>query len=267
VVLLMKLTGDGSTSGGLFSGEDGRLLSEFRCSDSEPGLPRWLELWQTLSSDGPPEMARPEDTAEADITEADATEPTYAMEHLATKQSADRGPEHFLIRATGELPENPVVHEPRWPRRRISLLAATAILAALVAYPTFKMSARLRHGAGISRLAVFQAQSPGPQYSGFALRVERQGDNLRLDWDRTAPVLAAATGGMLTIRDGKGQAKQVLLDVNLLRTGAVIYQPVHGDLFLRLVIFGQNGAKIGESVATYPQRTSAIGSHPYKESQ
>jgi hypothetical protein len=68
--------------------------------------------------------------------------------------------------------------------------------------------------------------------------------------------MGAATGGMLTIREGNGPEKQVLLDVNLLRTGAVIYRPVHGDVFLRLVIFGPNGRNIGESVATYPQRIS-----------
>jgi hypothetical protein len=57
---------------------------------------------------------------------------------------------------------------------------------------------------------------------------------------------------MLTIRAGNAPEKQVLLDVNVLRTGAVMYRPVNGDVFLRLVIFGPNGRNIGESVATYP---------------
>jgi hypothetical protein len=37
---------------------------------------------------------------------------------------------------------------------------------------------------------------------------------------------------------------------------------VHGDIVLRLVIFGPNGSNIGESVARYAQRISASRSHP-----
>jgi hypothetical protein len=81
-------------------------------------------------------------------------------------------------------------------------------------------------------------------------------------------VLVAATGGMLTIREGKGREKQVMVDGNLLRRGAMVYGPVHGDVFLRLVIFGQEGAKTGESTSTYrPQPTSVSGSDAYKEKQ
>ena len=67
---------------------------------------------------------------------------------------------------------------------------------------------------------------------------------------------------MLTIREGNRPEKQVLLDVALLKAGAVIYRPVQGDIFLRLVIFGPNGKKVGESVAKYPHRIAASRSHP-----
>jgi hypothetical protein len=72
---------------------------------------------------------------------------------------------------------------------------------------------------------------------------------------------------MLTIRDGKGHEKQVLLDVNLLRTGSVVYRPTGARVVFRLVVLGQNGTHLGEAVAAYPKPISASGSNPEKESE
>jgi hypothetical protein len=66
-------------------------------------------------------------------------------------------------------------------------------------------------------------------------------------------VLASATGGMLTIRERNGREKQVVVDGNLLRAGSVLYGPVHGTVLFRLVILGQNGTDLGESVTSYRQ--------------
>jgi hypothetical protein len=70
----------------------------------------------------------------------------------------------------------------------------------------------------------------------------------------------ATVGGLLTIQEGDAQEKRVVLDVNLLRTGAVVYRPVHGDVLFRIVILGQGGTKLEESATTFPGRISAIGS-------
>ena len=123
-------------------------------------------------------------------------------------------------------------------------------------YPMFKGLASFKQGADTSGTAAIKVHDNSSRDSDLALRVERHGDDLRLDWNHNAPVLAAATGGMLTIREGNGREKQVMLDGNLLRTGSVIYRPVYGDVSLRLVLFGQDGTKMGESVASYPPRTS-----------
>lgn len=251
VLMLMKLSGDGSSSVRLFSGNEGQLLSEFRGAEDGSGLPRWLELWRNLSADRRPEVAKPEDPRETvdTVKLADQTDPPVSDQ-----------PEHPLISRTEEPQKNSLVLGRRLPRRPILLLAATAIVGALLAYPMFEISARLRQGADGSGTAARQAQASSSRYARLALRVEKEGDSVRLDWDRTAPVLAAATGAMLTIRGRNGPEKQILLDVNLLRTGAVMYGPVHGDVFLRLVIFGPNGRNLGESVARYPQRVSTTKS-------
>jgi hypothetical protein len=247
VLALMKLSGDGSSSVRIFSGDEGQLLSEFRCSEDGSGLPRWLELWQTVSAKAPAEKAGPEDTTE--------TVGTTELARVPEPVPAARA-EHPLIRLPEEVRENSPIVEGASRRRPAFLLGLAIIFLVLLGFLIFNGPASLKHASGGYGSSDLQAQVNNSRYPTLTLRVERQGDDLRLDWDRTAPVMGAATGGMLTIREGNGPEKQVLLDVNLLRTGAVIYRPVHGDVFLRLVIFGPNGRNIGESVATYPQRIS-----------
>jgi hypothetical protein len=254
MVLLIKLSEDGSSNVRLFSGDEGRLLSEFRCTEKASGLPRWLELWENLSAaDRAPEVPGPEDTRRT----VEATDLVPASGPVVTAR-----PERSLIRPDGEVQENSTVVERRWRRRPAFLVALAIILLVLMGFLIFDGPASLKHWTGSYEATAAQMQAGSPRYPALALRVQRQGDDLRLDWDRTAPVLRAATGGMLTIREGNGAEKQVLLDINLLRTGAVIYQPVHGDIILRLVIFGPNGSSIGESLARYSQRISASRSHP-----
>jgi hypothetical protein len=171
-------------------------------------------------------------------------------------------PENPLTRPRAEVQEDSVTVERRWRRRPAFLVALAIILLVLMGFLIFDGPASLKHGTASYEATAAQADAGSARYPALTLRVERQGDDLRVDWDRSAPVLRAATGGMLTIREGNAAEKQVLLDINLLRTGAVMYRPVHGDIVLRLVIFGPNGSNIGESVARYPQRISASSRHP-----
>lgn len=246
LVLLMKLTEDGSCRAKLFSGDDGRLLSQFHSAEEPSRLPRWLKLWQHLSAEYFSYIAGPEDRRESRHT----TEPQpRAGSHAPLRPAEDAQPESV------------------GPKRRSSrilllLFAAAIVLAAFVAYPMFERSATVNNA-----LAAFEAQHDGSRSSDLGLRVKRNGDDLRLDWNRNAPVLGKATGGMLSIRDGNAQERPVMLDLNLLRTGAVIYQPVHDDVVFRLVIFGQNGSSLGEAVTTYVGPISATRSHPQKESK
>jgi hypothetical protein len=251
VVLLIQRSANGSSSVKLFLGDQGEVLRQFHSSEDPSALPRWLELWHSLSAD---DAAHP--TAAADTTEpAPITKP------------ANPAPEYRPTLGRSDAAENFVPLGRRSNRGPVFLLAAL-ILAILTGYLMLRNSALVRQGIASPRAAARDLQSDGSHSAGLALRAERNGDDLRLDWDRTAPVLVAATGGMLTIREGKGREKQVMVDGNLLRRGAMVYGPVHGDVFLRLVIFGQEGAKTGESTSTYrPQRTSVSGSDAYKEKQ
>jgi hypothetical protein len=157
------------------------------------------------------------------------------------------------IRATRAVQKDFVEFKRHSNRAPAFLLVAAIILTVLIGYPLFKGAVKLTQGTDTSRPAAVQVGSTGSRQSRLALRAESQGDNVRLDWDRRAPVLASATGGMLTIRERNGREKQVVVDGNLLRAGSVLYGPVHGTVLFRLVILGQNGTDLGESVTSYRQ--------------
>jgi outer membrane biosynthesis protein TonB len=77
--------------------------------------------------------------------------------------------------------------------------------------------------------------APVPE-PGLSLTVSRDGDSLRVAWDRAAPAVANARRAILSIQDGSGQA-QIDLDRDRLREGSVAYVPKSGDVTFRLEVF------------------------------
>ncbi len=235
VILLLKLT-DTSSMAGLFRGENGERVSEFHSSEEISGMPRWIELWDHLSSDvRNPDGVEPEPAAVA----ADAA---------LTNEALNEAPS-----TTDEEPfENSVPVKRPLNRRLAAIIAATVVIALALSYAVFHRSATLTPRADISGAAGLHAASTGSRDSELALRAEKDGDDLRLDWNRKAPVLVGATGGMLTIREGNERQRDVILDGDLLRSGGVVYRPTHAEVSFKLVIFGQGGATKGESAASFP---------------
>jgi proteasome lid subunit RPN8/RPN11 len=161
VVLLIKPTGDRSCSAKLFVGNQGQLLSEFH-SDEDMGLPRWLGLWQHLSTNVPRD--RPS-AAKETTAPADAATPTYTATasntttHAYTVAPADVAtpaptvaPAPIALRedtpspAGKELPDlaylyaimatsqTPVALDRGAKYRHIFIFAALAVVALLVGY-------------------------------------------------------------------------------------------------------------------------------------
>jgi hypothetical protein len=258
VVLLIQRTVQGPSGVKLFVGDECQMSCEWRPSEDAAALPRWLELWDNLSANGAPQTPGPKET------KAPADTPAPQRETVLPGRA---GLLDTPIRATSEVEAEAVLFQRHSKRTTVLLLAAAILFVVLVAYPMFKGSAKLKQGANTTASAARQAHSGGSPQSGVALRIEKQGDDLQLDWDRTAPALVAATGGLLTIRERNRREKQVIVDGNLLRGGSIVYRPVHGDVFVRLVIFGQGAIRLGESTAMYPQRKSAIESNTSKETK
>lgn len=242
VTLLVQPTADTLSGAKVFFGNPGEVLRQFNYLEGTSPLPRWLELWHSLSAD---------DAAHS--PEADVAKPTDTAESPQNAEPAHVVTEFAPIPAPVDAQQNAVLLKRRSNRSPMFLVAAALTLTILTGYLMQRSPARVKQEAASPGSAVRDVQSGSSHPAGLALRAEREGDNLRLDWDHTAPVLAAATGGMLTIREGNGRERQVMLDGNLLRRGVMVYRPVHGDVSLWLVIFGQEGAKMGESISSHPQ--------------
>ena len=131
--------------------------------------------------------------------------------------------------------------------REIALFAAKAVGVGLLGYAILNGSAELRRRAEISRTSGREIPhgSSGPS---LALHLDRRGNNLRLTWDHNAPMLIKAKLGTLTIKERSGQAREVSLDGDLLRTGSIVYGPVDHEVSFRLAVFDESRTKIGESV-------------------
>jgi hypothetical protein len=102
-------------------------------------------------------------------------------------------------------------------------------------------------GGGFSRLATPAAHGLGPRLSSpLGLRVENQGDWLRVSWDRKAPDLRSATQGLLEIKDGS-ERREARLDPNQLADCSLLYRPASGDVTLLLQLRGKRGL-VSESI-------------------
>lgn len=109
---------------------------------------------------------------------------------------------------------------PAPPRRAWSKwkLAGGAASAALVAATGFLLSAQ-RHSAP----------------ADLALRAIDVGGQLRIDWNRHAPVLRRAQSGALEIQDGSANLRESL-DPAELRTGSLTYVRKSGNVVVRLLL-------------------------------
>jgi hypothetical protein len=84
----------------------------------------------------------------------------------------------------------------------------------------------------------------------LALQAEQQGPALRVSWNRDISVVNNASGGVLSIRDGDLQPKELHFDVEQLRNGSVVYSPANKRVEFRLEVKGQDGTKTDASVLT-----------------
>lgn len=76
--------------------------------------------------------------------------------------------------------------------------------------------------------------------ASLALRVDRQGNDWRISWDRNAPILRTNVSGKLTIKDNGGVLREIPLEDEELRyTGSIVYAPTGQRVQFRLEIAGQ----------------------------
>jgi hypothetical protein len=94
-----------------------------------------------------------------------------------------------------------------------------------------------------ARARLFFETSQGP---ALALVVTRQGDLLRLSWDREGVAVRHADGARLSIVDGD-RRQRIALTAAQLRQGSISYLPLTADVSFRMEVLGTGVPPAGES--------------------
>lgn len=94
--------------------------------------------------------------------------------------------------------------------------------------------------------------------SPLALRVDRNGGDIILTWNRDSDAIKKASRAVLEISDGP-QHENVAMDLAQLRNGSIVYTPVTGDVVFRMEVSGADEAKtLSESVRVLRTRPSPM---------
>lgn len=94
--------------------------------------------------------------------------------------------------------------------------------------------------------------------SDIELRAESQGKYLRVTWNRQAPLVASATGGILVVYDGDQPPRELTLSASLLQSGSVLYEPSNNKVRFRLDLTSvQSTTAIGETAPAPASTESA----------
>jgi protein TonB len=102
------------------------------------------------------------------------------------------------------------------------------------------------------------ATLPGQDTSALALRVERNGGDIVLTWNRDSAAIKVATKAMLSISDGP-QQENVAMDMAQLRNGSIVYSPVTSDVVFKMEVTGADQLKTtSESVRVLRTRPSPM---------
>lgn len=102
------------------------------------------------------------------------------------------------------------------------------------------------------------AESPAPD---LALQIATQGSDWLVKWNRNFVLIPRATGGTLTILDGVAPVRTLPLDVNVLRTGSILYVPASDRVEFRLEVRTPDRAA-SESVIAIKASTSRTSVAP-----
>jgi len=124
--------------------------------------------------------------------------------------------------------ENPTVENEPWKQIKWQWIAGALALMTLLAVVTFQIRSRLVRNAP-------ETKSEMPVSSGFGLKFDRMGTDIRLTWDAQSASILNATGGQLIITDGP-ISKTVDLDTTDLKRGSLTYSPLTSDLMFKLKV-------------------------------
>jgi periplasmic protein TonB len=142
--------------------------------------------------------------------------------------------------------------EPRKSGSSKLLWIALGALASVIVCVGFVLSSGMLHRGNIT--------PPGsPQDSSqLALRVDRNGADVVITWNRESEAVKKADHAVLSISDGP-QHENVEMDLAQLRTGSIVYTPVTGDVVFKMEVSRAGQPTTGsESVRVLRTRPSPL---------
>jgi TonB family protein len=102
------------------------------------------------------------------------------------------------------------------------------------------------------------AEQPGASDPPALLRVDQQGADLRISWNRSAAAISRAKAGLLSIWDGNNVTQQLHLAADQLRTGSLLYTPSTNQVQLRLDLREPDGHDVSESLLALSASRSTV---------
>jgi len=236
VFLLVKPSGDGSSTAGFFFWDNGRIDSEFTFLEF-PFDARLL----TGARVKPSILGG---------TEAAEFEPPVAAPQFAAPPSIEAEP------------LTPPVQERRRAASRPPWLWYPLFTILMIALGAVGYQALLKWaGPAASEAPASAVASDTP---ALALRVERKDNDLRVSWNRKASAVVQAKESALSIRDGDAQQQELRLTPEQLRYGSVLYTPANSSVQFRMEVTAPDNSKTSESVLalTAPKAPAAASTRP-----
>jgi hypothetical protein len=151
---------------------------------------------------------------------------SHQLAALERQRTVPRATQQIDQEVSPEPAEAPDAEGTRWPARAAWAVGALATLG-IAAY---FYSTRLSHGPVPA--ARQSAVAPAPA-SPLGFRVDRQGADLLLSWDRHSPPITGAAFGMVLIRENN-RTRNVALTPEQLHFGSVRYKPASDEVEIEL---------------------------------
>jgi TonB family protein len=108
---------------------------------------------------------------------------------------------------------------------------------------------------------------PSQDSSALSLRVDRNGGDIVLTWNRDSAVIKSASKAVLSINDGP-QHENVEMDLAQLKNGSIVYAPVTADVVFKMEVTGADQLKTAsESVRVLRTRPSPLADPNAQQAQ
>jgi TonB family protein len=172
---------------------------------------------------------------------------TAAVEAPKPPAPVEPKPVVSAVEPTLELPVD--APKPRLPK--VAWIALGVAIPAVLAVG-FVLTSGMLHRGGAGIPAAAQDSSP------LALRVDRNGTDIVLTWNRDSDAIRRASKAVLQIADG-AQHENVDMDLTQLRNGSIVYSPVTSDVVFKMEVSGAGQSKtVSESVRVLRTRPSPM---------